>query len=411
MHRPKVRLILPVLAGCLITCSKIAPPLAHRFEIHSEDGLPTAVNSGDPKFPGEILAYEEVLRIQEDPEVPASLLHRPDFRYVRDKAGCLYIADSRGQRIVVFDSEGRFLRAFGRRGNGPGEFTLPTIQTFEGGVLGIWDMFQWRTSYYRTDGVFLNSITAFNIRAPLYGLHRFSESRILYFYRRSREDESFQYSQAGIAVLEADGDTLADISTPFVRGGFLIRAEGASGGGSIPFSGNPNVLYLSGGRILRSTGEQPRLEFFDLEGRPLSRIRFELQPEPMTEAERSAILASLKAAADSARAGREGAFERETYRAVKFPETKAFWSGVEVDDDGYIWLRCAEAVFTREAEDLDRFMLLSPEGEYLGITGRPGFMGSVSTGHLLAWDVDRNTGGLIPVVYRIASTIAGLVYP
>jgi hypothetical protein len=410
MHR-FINLFLTVLAFCLLSCSRTEQPITHRFAIRSEDGLPTAVNSGGSRFPGEILVYEEVLRIEEDSDHPATLLHRPDFRYVRDDGGCLYIADSRGQRIVVFDSEGRFLRAFGRRGNGPGEFTLPTIQTFEGGVLGIWDMFQRRTSYYRTDGVFLNSITAFNIRAPLYGLHRYSESRILYFYRRSREDESFQYSRAGIAVLGADGDTLADISTPFIRSGFLVRAEDVSGGGSLPFSGNPDVLYLSGSRILRSTGEQPRLEFFDLEGRPLSRIRFDLQPETVTDAERSEILASLKADADSAEAGREGALERAMYRAARFPETKAFWSGVEVDDAGYLWLRCAEAVFTREAEELDRFMLLSPEGEWLGITGRPGFMGSVSTGHLLAWDVDRDTGALIPVVYRIRSAVTGFDYP
>jgi hypothetical protein len=410
MHR-FINLFLTVLAFCLLSCSRTEQPITHRFAIRSEDGLPTAVNSGGSRFPGEILVYEEVLRIEEDSDHPATLLHRPDFRYVRDEAGCIYIADSANQQIVVFDPEGRFVRTFGRRGNGPGEFTRPAIQTFEKGVLGIWDLFQRRTSYYRTDGTFLNSITAFNIRAPLSGLHRYSESHLLNFYHRSREDEAFQYAQAGIAVLDADGDTLADIFTPYIRGAFRVRGEGVSGAGSLPFSGSPDVLFLTGGKILRSTGEQPLLEFFDLEGRLLSRIRFDHDPEPVTGAERDAVTAFLRADADSARAGREGAFERLMYQSVKFPETKAFWSGVEVDDDGYIWLRCADPVFTSGATNPDRFMLLSPAGQYLGDTARPGFMGSVSTGHVLAWDFDQATGAFTPVVYRITSAISGFTYP
>ena len=39
-----------------------------------------------------------------------------------DKRGNIFISDGGNNRIVVLDSSGRFVRAFGRKGSGPGEF-------------------------------------------------------------------------------------------------------------------------------------------------------------------------------------------------------------------------------------------------------------------------------------------------
>jgi hypothetical protein len=37
----------------------------------------------------------------------------------------LYVLDRQSQRVVVFDARGRYVRTIGKRGEGPGEFTLP----------------------------------------------------------------------------------------------------------------------------------------------------------------------------------------------------------------------------------------------------------------------------------------------
>lgn len=42
-----------------------------------------------------------------------------------DRAGNLYVLDQGRGRVVVFDGQGRFVRQFGRRGRGPGEFLAP----------------------------------------------------------------------------------------------------------------------------------------------------------------------------------------------------------------------------------------------------------------------------------------------
>jgi DNA-binding beta-propeller fold protein YncE len=45
--------------------------------------------------------------------------------------GQLFVADSQLNAIVVFDLNGRFLRQFGERGGGPGEFNFPTHVTVD----------------------------------------------------------------------------------------------------------------------------------------------------------------------------------------------------------------------------------------------------------------------------------------
>ncbi|MGH7475627.1 MAG: 6-bladed beta-propeller [Longimicrobiales bacterium] len=43
-----------------------------------------------------------------------------------DAANNLYVLDRQGARVLVYGPDGRFLRAIGKKGNGPGEFQFPT---------------------------------------------------------------------------------------------------------------------------------------------------------------------------------------------------------------------------------------------------------------------------------------------
>ena len=52
-----------------------------------------------------------------------------------DPSGNLYVLDSQAARIVVVDPEGRFVRQFGRAGEGPGEFDADNTSTMEIAVL------------------------------------------------------------------------------------------------------------------------------------------------------------------------------------------------------------------------------------------------------------------------------------
>lgn len=70
-----------------------------------------------------------------------------------DRAGHVYVLDSGGPRIQVFDANGRFLRSIGKKGEGPGEFQMPgRLAVREDGRLAVFDMGQQRISIFDGQG-------------------------------------------------------------------------------------------------------------------------------------------------------------------------------------------------------------------------------------------------------------------
>ncbi len=68
----------------------------------------------------------------------------------------LYVADSAGQRIDVFTSDGARVTAWGSRGLGDGEFNFPSYLALErSGVLLVTDALNYRVQAFDRDGKFL----------------------------------------------------------------------------------------------------------------------------------------------------------------------------------------------------------------------------------------------------------------
>ncbi len=72
------------------------------------------------------------------------------------KSGEIYVADGEGNsRIVKFDRDGNFVREWGRRGSGKGEFRLPhTIVTDSEGLVYVGDRENARIQVFDSDGNF-----------------------------------------------------------------------------------------------------------------------------------------------------------------------------------------------------------------------------------------------------------------
>ncbi len=79
---------------------------------------PGSQPSGNEVLPGPTLILEDSVVLQENEEffagAPAELLPGADDSY--------FVFDAHESRVLHFDGSGRPLRAYGRRGNGPGEF-------------------------------------------------------------------------------------------------------------------------------------------------------------------------------------------------------------------------------------------------------------------------------------------------
>jgi hypothetical protein len=76
-----------------------------------------------------------------------------------DAAENLYVLDRLSARVVMFDSLGRFVRAFGKRGGGPGEFNLPQhMTTTASGEVAVSDIGHRAVILFGADGRFRRTL-------------------------------------------------------------------------------------------------------------------------------------------------------------------------------------------------------------------------------------------------------------
>jgi len=97
---------------------------------------PLTARDSHGQLPGPSLILRDSLILQEDDEhyvsAPLDVIQRPD--------GSLLVSDAFANAVLQFDSNGRFVRAFGGPGQGPGEFMGVGPIMKAGGVVGAVDM-------------------------------------------------------------------------------------------------------------------------------------------------------------------------------------------------------------------------------------------------------------------------------
>lgn len=64
----------------------------------------------------------------------------------------IYVSDTHAHNIKIFDDRGRFIRAFGDRGEKPGQFNFPTHLTFKNNRLYVTDTMNARIQVYSREG-------------------------------------------------------------------------------------------------------------------------------------------------------------------------------------------------------------------------------------------------------------------
>jgi len=116
-------------ASCLAfasACGKNRRALEDPYPVRTEtiDGVRTVVNPAFPKEGVFRYALADELTIGGEGEAGDAVLNRPfDLRV--DGAGNIFVLDWGDVGFKVFAPDGRLLRAFGKEGQGPGEFAIP----------------------------------------------------------------------------------------------------------------------------------------------------------------------------------------------------------------------------------------------------------------------------------------------
>ncbi|MFC1529224.1 6-bladed beta-propeller [Gemmatimonadota bacterium] len=401
----------------IIACSSSPGEGDYSFRVFEEDGITVAETLNGPRYSEELFLYEEIATLHED-EREDSYLVRPGNAMLGE-SGLIFVSDgyTNTSRIAVFNMEGVYQYSIGRGGQGPGEFRLPRLVSVEGGIVQCSDPSLNRLSRFNTDGSLIDThpIPAGDEDFRTIHSQWIGDDRLFLFSNRSSSPNDREVFQQQAVVMEADGDTIWSHSTDSVRGGrqVVVEVEGATIYASAPrnLSGRPRIIHSSFHGILFTTGERPEIDIFDIEGVHRKRIRIDLPFEAVTAEDRRESMASLMELRDNAPSGNKAVYSAMIDHA-EFPEEKAYWTGLSVEESGYIWIFIP--TFRDAAGDpADGRIcwILSPEGEYLGTTRTPPGSVAISRGHLISTRSDPDTGADIITVFRIRSALNQLKYP
>jgi len=228
--------------------------------------------------------------------------------------------------------------------------------------------------------------------------------------------EGMNYFGARGQVVDEAGEVVALVETPQIRMDSMLAYKGA-----------PSVMLTPAEEIVATTGAEPVITWHGLDGRPLRKARLDLPPEPVTQADRAAVEDLWDERIERERRSAGGdvipdEFLLHLKQEVQYPETKAFWGRPIIDDAGWLWLPVSVAdtglatIGQAPIETRPRFRIIDSRGEYIGMTDWPEEAltprgTNIIRGHLLTMVWDEQADEMLPTVYRILPTAAGLTYP
>ncbi len=434
---PRYSFLILLLGSALTGCASNPDDSAigHTFGISIEDGVTIARSSAIPRYEDELFTYERIVVLQED-EREESLLVRGSPPSV-DARGWFYVPDSSPSdylstsRIVVYDSTGVFRYAFGQPGEGPGDMKHPDILGFKESTIEMYDPHLRRISRFTVEGNLVDIVTI-----PISGWSRWRRlPDDLFVTMRNTRNVNFLEgidvttnqrirTTAVATAYSSEWDSLWSIRSEPITGGLPVQwQQGEMTMGmysTVAFDPSPVIDYRKELGFVITTGREPVLDIYTVDGQHRLRIEIDLPVQPVTPEDIWRFEKPYHQKIAEARGGQRE-FEKRRLENLEFPEYMAFWgeSGsrdIHLDDSGYIWITIPtwsmdpdlneeSAVFCR---------IINPDGEYLGITRLPIDRDArirLTRGLLTMRRLDSDTGEITIAAYRIRPAVSGLHYP
>jgi len=188
MNKMMVRIHLLIVFAVFLIISCGQPKSAWKGSIEEIDGITVVRNPKEPIYGEDVLTLEEDLVIGEEVgEVELVFLSVRTFKI--DDEENIYVLDSKAHKIKVFDKTGQLVKAFGKKGQGPGELDFPTnIELYSENQLIVFNMRGRKMSLFSKNGEFIKDL-------PMEKLGRISRIRVdsqgsFYGYSMLREESS-----------------------------------------------------------------------------------------------------------------------------------------------------------------------------------------------------------------------------
>lgn len=150
-------LLFSVMIICILSMGCQKQSFDWKGTITEEDGVTTVKNPKQPRYASDVFSLVEELAITEADGGDECI-----FSQVRgidaDESGRIYILDFNESHVYIFDSDGTYIKTFGRKGQGPGELDMPmTIKIIDRNKVAVGN-FSKGMIFYDLEGNFIREI-------------------------------------------------------------------------------------------------------------------------------------------------------------------------------------------------------------------------------------------------------------
>jgi hypothetical protein len=382
VHRSLWLLVL-VPALLLSGCRK-GPDGSRGVKVRTEnvDGVVLVHNPPVPLNPDKTVRFEEEATFGGE-ETGLGAVLKPG-RFAVDGRNRVHIYESAEGVIKVFGEDGRFLRAIGRKGQGPGEFVQAGYLGFcPDGRLLITDYQNRRTSFFGPEGDFLSSYQwTKNISVPLLildGAYVIQEG----FYDQNKSKLFLKTYNFEGAELKHWGEFVFSEMKQLIRGQTAITV-------SIPYSpssvltGDPTLR-----RVYHCLNDKYLIEVFDADGRIFRKMDRPYELPPFTDADKSEYTARTGGSAQV----------MEIYKDMPWPKVKTVTERMICDDRGFLWVATNETK-NEDKRKLTAYDIFDTEGRYDARVWLDFNPAGFAAGKMYRYKEDPETGVRVLTRYR-----------
>jgi hypothetical protein len=340
-----VLMVSLMLAFCLTAC-KGKPQKA---KVETIDGVTYIHNPATPLHPSRAVIFEEEFTYKDTDESGEIRLFKPG-RFAVDPEGKVYIEDGADMAIKVFDQAGKFLRAIGRRGEGPGEFaSVGFMFALSDGRLLVTDFLARRTSIFGLEGQFLSGFQWKNDFERIYLVSDSSYTLEEGIYGKDKPERWIQtISFSGRELLSFGQFSYPEFKTMRIDGGVARMA--------IPWS--PASVFAGGQTrqwLYHCLSDKYEIEVYDRHGKLIRKIDRPYERVPVTSEDINEFRSRFADKPDSPAA--------KFYEQIEFPKVKSITNRMIVDSEGNLWVRTNE-VKRVEGKEIAAYDIFNPDGFY-----------------------------------------------
>ncbi len=333
------------LAFYLSACQK----KAEKAKVETIEGVTYIHNTATPVHPKKTVLLEVELVYQDKDETGEVRLFQPG-RIAVDAKENAYIADNSDMAIKVFDPQGQYLRAIGRKGEGPGEFTfIGDMVPLPDGRLLVIDFQSRRTSFFSSEGNFLSS---FPWTIDIERIYLATDSSYILEEGIYGDEKPERWIKkigfSGEELLSFGQFNYPELKTMRVGGGMARMA--------VPWS--PASIFAGDNSrqwLYHCPGDKYLIEVYDQQGKLFRKIDRPYERAPVTGEDISDFLARFADKPDSPAA--------KFYEKVEFPKIKPITNRMIVDSDGNLWVRTNE-VKKEQGKEITAYDIFNPDGFY-----------------------------------------------